>query len=104
MQNRTNLSKPEEYQALRRFIKLSSCPDMGYSQRLARAMQTELTPKQFELMRLYYVEQRRIRDIASEKGVAPSTVSRTIARGRSRLRCALRYGGVSLLRALEDDV
>lgn len=42
----------------------------------------ELTPRQQELIELYYGKKSTMKDIASELGVNESTVSRTLARAR----------------------
>lgn len=86
------LTRQEEYQALRRLIKMYATERRG-SPRLTELMERELTPRQYELMVLYYVEQRGMYDIARDTGVTVSTVSRTLSRARRRLRKALRYGG-----------
>ena len=57
--------------------------------RLARA--NELTPRQAEMLQLYFDEGKTMQQIARELGVVPSTVSRTIARAEKRLRHCLRY-------------
>lgn len=57
--------------------------------RLARV--NELTPRQAEVLELYYEEGKSIRQIARELGVFPSTVSRTIARAQKRLQHCLQY-------------
>lgn len=58
---------------------------------LRRARETELTPRQSELLRLHYDEGKSMRQIAREQGISVSTVSRTIARAEGRLRRCLRY-------------
>ena len=67
-------------------------------------MEEELTPRQKQMVRMHYVEQRTMPDIAVELGVAVSTVSRTIARGKRRLRRCLRYGGSTLLDCAEEKL
>lgn len=59
--------------------------------RLARAMQTELTECQLKYMKLYYWNGWSMEAIGKKYGVDKSTVSRTIKRGRARLRRVLRY-------------
>ena len=51
---------------------------------------------------MYYLEQMRMQDIADELGLHISSVSRTIKRGREKLKKSLRYGGRALMSALED--
>ena len=51
----------------------------------------ELTPRQQEMLHLYYDLGMSIPQIAREKGLNKSTVSRTLARGRERLKRYLQY-------------
>lgn len=67
---------------------------------LARAMQEELTPRQREMLLLYYAEGLDMPQISRLLGVNKSTVSRTIKRGERRLGRCLRYGAGRLL---EED-
>lgn len=64
---------------------------------LLRAAREELTENQWEMVRLYYIEGFIMRDIADMLDVNVSTVSRTLKRGRDRLRRCLRYGAKELL-------
>ena len=52
---------------------------------------TELTPRQREVVLLYWFEDRRICDIARELGVAGTTVSRTLERGMAKIRRHMRF-------------
>ena len=61
-------------------------------QNLRYARSRELTPRQAELLDLYFEEGKTMRQIAREQGVSISTVSRTIARAQTRLRRCLKYG------------
>lgn len=58
---------------------------------LTRAIQNELTPHQQRVLLMHYSEGRTVVEIADTLGVNPSTVSRTLARGRARLRKVLQY-------------
>ena len=64
---------------------------------LARALREELTPRQREVLDLYYRERMNLAQIGDALGVGPSTVSRTLRRGEERLRRCLRYGSPALL-------
>lgn len=64
---------------------------------LASAIESELTPRQAEMVRMYFLEQHSIREMADILGVYPSTVSRTLAAARVKLRRCLRYGARTLL-------
>ena len=59
---------------------------------LRRARSEALTPRQAQLLVLYYDRGKTVRGIAQELGVSPSTVSRTLSRARRRLRRCLQYG------------
>ena len=64
-------------------------------ERLRRNMrqvrETELTAKQEEMIHLYYDLGMSIPQIAREKGLNKSSVSRTLARGRERIKRYLQY-------------
>ena len=65
---------------------------------LLRALAEDITPRQREMLLLYYGEGLNIPAISRKLGVNKSTVSRTLRRGRERLRRCLRYGAGKLLR------
>lgn len=67
-QGETNRREREEY---RRF--------------LYRAIKTQLTHRQTQVMLLYYFEGKNITEIAQELGLNKSTVSRTLRRSLNRL-------------------
>lgn len=67
-QGQTNRREREEY---RRF--------------LYRAIKTQLTYRQTQVMLLYYFEGKNITEIAQELGLNKSTVSRTLRRSLNRL-------------------
>lgn len=58
---------------------------------LRRARQQELTPRQRQMLELYYDRQMKMPQIAKKLGVNRSTVSRTIRRAKDKLRRYLRY-------------
>lgn len=58
---------------------------------MRKVRETELTPRQAEMIHLYYDLGLSIPQIAQEKGLSKSTVSRTLARGRERLKRYLQY-------------
>ena len=58
---------------------------------LRRAMKRELTPRQQEIMALYFFENRPMTEIAAMLGINKSTVSRTLLRAKRRLYQCLRY-------------
>lgn len=58
---------------------------------LRKARQQELTPRQREVVRLYYDEGMTMPQIGELLGVNRSTVSRTLRRAKNRLYRCLRY-------------
>lgn len=87
--------------ALRQYIRLVSNAEGGAAGALRHAISSELTKRQKQLIGMYYIEQMPMQDIADELGLHISSVSRTIKRGRERLKSSLRYGGRNLMAALE---
>lgn len=59
---------------------------------LRKARVQELTPRQQEVLALYYDQGMKMVEIARELGIDPSTVSRTLRRAKTRLYRCLRYG------------
>lgn len=102
MKQQPILPRELEYQALRRFIKMVEASRTGsMAEQMSCALDEELTPRQRQVVHMYYVDQMLMTEIAAMLGVNVSTVSRTLCRGRDRLRRCLRYGGRALLDALE---
>lgn len=66
---------------------------------LLRALREDVTPRQREMLLLYYGEQLNMRQIGTRLGVDKSTVSRTIKRGERRLQRCLRYGAEAFVAA-----
>ena len=58
---------------------------------LRRAMKRELTPRQQEIMALYFFENRPMTEIGAMLGINKSTVSRCLRRARQRLYDRLRF-------------
>ena len=67
-----------------------------------RALREDVTPRQREVLLLYYAEQLNTRQIGEQLGVDKSTVARTIKRGEARLRRCLRYGAEAFLNAAAE--
>ena len=59
--------------------------------RVQRVIREELTDNQREILLAYYMENRTIPQIAENRGVNKSTVSRTLHRAEEKLRRYLRY-------------
>ena len=66
-------------------------------QNLIHAMETELTNRQQQYVRLYYGHSMTMPEIARSQQVSVSTVSRTLSRARTRLSRCLRFGAKELL-------
>ena len=70
---------------------------------LRTAMKEELTPRQLYMMKLYFVDGMKMPYIAEELGINKSTVSRTLSRGKERLRRCLKYGAAGLLESKREE-
>lgn len=90
-----------ECQALQQFVGLVSL-DGSVGSRVRVAMNEELTDRQRELIELYYLENMNMTEIALRLGISPSTVSRTLKRGRGRLRKYIKYNGQFFSEALSE--
>ena len=65
---------------------------------LIRCIREDVTPRQREVLVLYYVRRMKHWEIAEQLGLERSTVSRTVKRGEDKLRRCLRYGARRYLR------
>lgn len=59
---------------------------------LRKAREQELTPRQRQMLQMYFDDGQSMVEIADVLGVNRSTVSRTLMRARRRLYRCLRYG------------
>ena len=59
--------------------------------RVQRVIREELTDIQREILLAYYMDNQTIPQIAEDRGVHKSTVSRTLHRAEEKLRRYLRY-------------
>lgn len=66
-------------------------PKQVQLQRVQRVIEEELTPLQRETLLAYYFQEQTIPEIAADRGVHKSTVSRTLRRAEEKLRRYLRY-------------
>ena len=66
-------------------------PREVHLKRVQRVIKEELTELQRQTLTAYYFHQRTIPQIAEERGVNKSTVSRTLRRAEEKLRRYLRY-------------
>lgn len=56
-----------------------------------KAMKNELTPRQFQILKEYYVHGRKMKDIAEELSVHPSTITRQIRRAKAKIMHIANY-------------
>lgn len=68
---------------------------------LIRALREDVTPKQRQVLLMYYGQGLNMREIGERLGVDKSTVSRTIKRGERRLQRCLRYGAEAYLKNMD---
>ena len=66
-------------------------PPQVQMQRLRRVIEKELTQKQREVIVAYYFQDMTIPEIAAQRGVQKSSVSRCLRRAEKRVRRCLRY-------------
>jgi RNA polymerase sigma factor (sigma-70 family) len=66
-------------------------PKQVQLQRVQRVIQEELTELQRQTLIAYYFQEQTIPEIAAERGVNKSTVSRTLRRAEEKLRRYLKY-------------
>ena len=59
--------------------------------RVQRVIEEELTPLQREALIAYYIQGQSIPEIARDRGVQKSTISRTLHRAEDKLRRFLKY-------------
>ena len=59
--------------------------------RIQRVIDEELTPIQREVLIAYYISDQTIPQIARDRGVQKSTISRTLHRAEEKLRRFLKY-------------
>jgi|MucameStandDraft_1065616.scaffolds.fasta_scaffold18918_5 RNA polymerase sigma factor (sigma-70 family) len=64
---------------------------MAFRQAFFDAMRQQLTARQYEALRLHFLEGKSQRDIAQLWGVSPSVVCRHIKKAKHRLRVILSY-------------
>ena len=66
-------------------------PPKTQMQRIRRVIEKELTPKQREVILAYYFQDKNIPQIAAERGIRKSSVSRCLRRAEKKVRLCLRY-------------
>lgn len=93
----------EDIEVMSRYVALlENASGSTMAERMRYALATELTPRQQEMTNMYYLDGMSQREIARALGLSDSSVSRTLLRARNKLRRCLRYGGRSLLSAMEE--
>ncbi|NLW65212.1 MAG: sigma-70 family RNA polymerase sigma factor [Clostridiales bacterium] len=90
-----------EYRALKEFVRLVD-DETSLGMRVRCVICEELTVRQRELINMYYMENMTMPEIAGKLGITVSSVSRTIARGRLRIRKYLKYNGRSMMNSCFD--
>lgn len=70
---------------------------------LREVIAAELTPRQRQVILMYYFEQKKACQIADELGVNPSTVNRTLHRAEAHIRRSMRFYFDYRSAVLEDD-
>ena len=88
---------------MRRFLRTMERSENRTGRLLSVAIAEELTARQAQMVRLYFLEQHNMREIAEELSVNPSTVSRTLSVARAKLRRCMRFGALLLLEEEEED-
>lgn len=63
---------------------------------LLQALREDVTPRQRQVLFLYYEQGLTMREIGKLLGIDRTTVSRTMKRGEQRLRRCLRYGSAGV--------
>ena len=66
-------------------------PPKQQMQRIRRVIEMELTERQRETILAYYFQDKSIPEIAAERGVHKSSVSRCLHRAERKIRLCLRY-------------
>lgn len=84
------------YQSLKSFVRRLERAENPRDRVVADALERTLTERQKQMLRLYYLEQIPMKEIARLLGVNQSTVSRTLKTVREKLEVCLRYAGAFL--------
>lgn len=66
-------------------------PTKIQQERVKRVIRENLSPAQREVLVAYYFQQKKIPQIAAERGVNKSTVLRTLRRAEANLKRFLKY-------------
>ena len=100
---RPRKTSPEMALYARQLAATNSGEHSRLKRNLLKAIREELTPRQREVLTLYYAGGRSAHEIADLLEVCPSTVFRTLKRAAKRLFRCLRYGAQSYLLGMEEE-
>lgn len=92
-----------EERSLRRFVRQLDKPEGSVASLIAEALDKELSPRQKQMVTMYYIEQLSMREIAKRLGLNPSTVTRTLQAARAKLEAAFDYCRKILVASYEDE-
>ena len=100
---RPRKTSPEMALYARQLAATNSGEPSRLKRNLLKAIREELTPRQREVLTLYYAGGRSAHEIADLLEVCPSTVFRTLKRAEKRLFRCLCYGAQSYLLGMEEE-
>lgn len=94
-----------DYQAYREYMRVVFAEPEDRTELhelLQEAILHDLTPRQGQCIYAYYVEGKKMREIASELGIHQSVVSRSISAGEKKLRICMKYSSKLLLKLAKN--
>ena len=99
------MTEAEKYQALRQLVKLTDVTGQGKMSALRHGMEEVLTPRQKQLVHMYYIEQKPMQLIAEELSYAsPAEDEYALARNAVRRRLhEQRHRSLGGYRRIADD-
>ena len=100
---RPRKASPEMALYARQMAATNSGEHSRLKRNLLKAIREELTPRQREVLTLYYAGGKSVHEIAALLEVCPSTVFRTLKRAEKRLFRCLRFGAESYLLGMEEE-
>ena len=100
---RPRKTSPEMALYARQMAATNSGEHSRLKRNLLKAIKEELTPRQREVLTLYYAGGKSAHEIAELLEVCPSTVFRTLKRAEKRLFRCLRFGAQGYLLGMEED-
>ena len=100
---RPRKTSPEMALYARQMAATNSGEHSRLKRNLLKAIREELTPRQREVLTLYYAGGKSAHEIAALLEVCPSTVFRTLKRAEKRLFRCLRFGAEGYLLGMEEE-